>query len=203
MSQLKLFDEAIYNEPCPFEMKWDCTGWHSTHPVFKQLLDETKAKLVIEVGSWKGASAIHMCHVCPDVRVICVDTFLGGADHWASDQPQDEIPKCCGYPTMYYQFLYNVKRSGLTKQITPVPLTSRAAAVLLKNASADLIYIDGSHQYEDALNDMHDYWPMVRKGGAMFGDDVGFTDVRKAVDHFCDSRRKYEVVAENFWIIRA
>ena len=38
----------------------DLQGWGSTSGVFKKYFDIVNPKLVIEVGSWKGASAIHM-----------------------------------------------------------------------------------------------------------------------------------------------
>jgi NAD(P)-dependent dehydrogenase (short-subunit alcohol dehydrogenase family) len=35
----------------------------------------------------------------------------------------------------------------------------------------DLIYVDGSHDYDDVAADLAAYRPLVRPGGVMFGDD--------------------------------
>ena len=56
----------------------------------------------------------------------------------------------------------------------------------------DLIYIDGDHTYEGCLSDIENWYPKVKKGGFLTGDDyirtvdpVGIVyEVKKAVGHF-------------------
>ena len=38
----------------------DLQGWGSRHRIFEQVICEEKPQLVIEVGTWKGASLVHM-----------------------------------------------------------------------------------------------------------------------------------------------
>ena len=38
----------------------DLQGWGSTHPVFEHVVSEYRPTSIVEVGSWKGASASHM-----------------------------------------------------------------------------------------------------------------------------------------------
>jgi hypothetical protein len=60
----------------------------------------------------------------------------------------------------------------------------------------DWIYIDGNHYYEFVLKDLELYYPKVKKGGFITGDDYDWRDeqqvlaVKKAVDEFC---KKYSV----------
>jgi hypothetical protein len=46
------FDYTAYPE--------DVQGWGSTHPIFHILIDAIRPATIVELGSWKGASAIHM-----------------------------------------------------------------------------------------------------------------------------------------------
>jgi hypothetical protein len=48
----------------------------------------------------------------------------------------------------------------------------------------DWIYIDGNHQYEFVKKDLELYYPKVKMGGFITGDDYGQKDVKKAVDEF-------------------
>lgn len=48
---------------------------------------------------------------------------------------------------------------------------SEAAATSIPNDSLDFIYIDGDHSYEGAKADIHNYFPKVKKGGLIIGDD--------------------------------
>ena len=45
-------------------MTADIQGWASTSPVFADCIRELNPKLIIEVGTWKGCSAIHMAKIC-------------------------------------------------------------------------------------------------------------------------------------------
>ncbi len=186
----------------------DLQGWHSTHPIFAQLIEEVKPLNILEVGSWKGASAIHMANLAPLAIVTACDTWLGGADHELNQQVETSVlPREHGYPRLYFQFLHNVAKAGLQKRIRPIPQTSLNGARLLKAHAytAQLCYIDGSHEYSDVFADIEAYWPLVEDGGILFGDDFAFPGVQAAVIRFIAenelwSRVKVEV--NNFWVIR-
>jgi predicted O-methyltransferase YrrM len=62
----------------------DTQGWSSTGESFNEAIKKLKPKTIIEVGTWKGASAINMAKLTlaegvrdVELEVICVDTFLG------------------------------------------------------------------------------------------------------------------------------
>lgn len=146
----------------------------SISPVFEDVVAKCSPRVVIEVGSWKGVSACRWAQLGgPECVVYCVDTWLGGFDQLKGPVSY-AIPRTRGLPTVYLQFLANVYRNGYANQIIPIPNTSATGARLLKQAgaTADLVYIDGSHEYRDVCNDLEDYWPLVRPGGCMLVDDV-------------------------------
>ena len=65
----------------------DLQGWDSQNPILRKTIAEIRPRLIVEVGTWKGASAIHMGAICRelqlDAEIVCVDTWLGNWQHWA------------------------------------------------------------------------------------------------------------------------
>jgi len=175
------------------EIQVDLQGWASEHHYFSTLIAMTAPAQIIEVGAWKGASAVNMARhalpINPDVAVLCVDTWLGSNEVlWSDPQLRRLLKLENGYPTVYRQFLANIIAEGLTSTIFPLPMTSISAAELLLKYSvqADLVYIDAAHGEYEVYGDLIHYWPLVRPGGIMFGDDYYTTwcGVIKAVNRF-------------------
>jgi predicted O-methyltransferase YrrM len=200
------FDASRY----PF----DPQGWNGDSPLFGRLVAELQPRIAIEVGSWKGQSAIntarHLRAHRPDAQLCCVDTWLGSLDFWASprDTPYQGMQLRHGYPTFYWQFLANVVHAGLQDVIVPFPNTSVIAARLLiaRGVQAEMIYIDASHEENDVYMDIVYYWHALRPGGVMFGDDYRaefYPGVVAAVAAFGKERQLVpEIVDRQFWLLR-
>lgn len=172
-------------------------------------------KLILEVGSWKGASAIHMAdqlrdHAIPG-HVVCIDTWLGAEEMWTKPM-RDEAGRypalklVNGYPSFYYDFLKNVVHAGHQHRITPFPTTSVIGARVLAKlgVKADFIYIDGSHTYDDVMADLRGCWPLIGEGGVLAGDDfVPWWDVQKAVGDFSvEIGVPFQPFDDSGWLIR-
>ena len=199
-----LFPEDIYKDFVP--MPESVTGWGGRAHVFGNLVRTLKPKVIVEVGSWKGQSAITMAEACREIgldsAIICVDTWLGSIEH-ILHHPK-ELRRCNGYPTMYFQFLSNVIHRGMQEWIVPFPATSCAAAAILDqmNIRANLIYIDASHQYEDVLLDLKKYSDLLAKGGIMFGHDYDLKPVQRALKSFRKSKNFECEAVGNFWMLK-
>lgn len=205
-------DKDIYN--FKHLLPPDFGGWNGESPWFENVIRQVHPSLIIEVGSWKGQSAITMGNALKKLNlratIHCVDTWLGALEFWGdlSDTQERDLLLKNGYPNIYYQFLSNVIHAGLQDYILPFPNTSLIAARYFKNQGmvADLIYIDASHDYEDVLLDLEAYFPLLRNGGIMFGDDYNqhWKGVICAVDDFAKKHNlTVEVTpADSFWIIK-
>ncbi len=162
----------------------DMQGWSSTDAVFKKIIDQVKPSLIIEVGSWKGASAIHMASLAkehnPDVEIVCVDTWLGSVEHW--DKFANDLKLKNGRLNIYEQFLSNIVHKELQDTITPFPIDSSNAYEWFKNKSikADLIYIDAGHEYAAVRADLIAYSQILKDGGYLLGDDFKHEPVKVA-----------------------
>lgn len=177
----------------------DVSGWWNHAAMFTRLAKD--AKLIVEIGSWKGASAIQLCHAAPQAEVVCIDTWLGAIEMWGDHSDATRYGSLAlknGYPQLYYQFLSNIVSQGLEKHVTPMPMPSRQALKLLGawGVKPDLIYIDGSHEYEDVRDDISG--AILLKPKIICGDDLGWADVRRAVEEQFDTDR-YEAAGEFWW----
>jgi predicted O-methyltransferase YrrM len=185
----------------------DIRGWNSDDPIFDEIVEVLAPKTIIEVGSWKGRSAMHFAKASARflTDIICVDTWLGGVDHvLASGSENDRLLDSVGCPRLYHQFIRNFKDSPHAQRIYPIQNTSINGARILSHSkiSAEIIYIDGSHEYSDVYDDMVAFWSLVSPGGIMFGDDFGFPGVGPAVTRFTiEQNLKFGVVRDNFWVI--
>lgn len=168
-------------------------GWHSEHPIFEQLIEAVRPSLIIEVGTYLGASAIRMATVARRLnlscQIICIDTWLGSEEfyYFGAEHPAFDLYMERGYPRAYDRFVSNVIQSGVQEMITTIPLPSRQAARILQREGmvADLVYLDGAHDYDEVRDDLLEYWPLTRPGGVLFGDDytvAGLPGVKRAVD---------------------
>ena len=184
-------------------------GWNSNSDVFGRLVEETKPSIIFEVGTWLGASAINMARnakrLSLNTKIYCVDTWLGAEEFWTTgkDDPERNLNIKNGYPRVYFDFLANVVGHGMQDVIIPIPNTSHIGSIILSHLGlkAELIYIDGSHDYEDVKNDIRDYMPLLSPGGIMFGDDMKiWKGVERAVHESLG--QDLEIYQNNFWIFR-
>lgn len=182
-------------------------------PVFEKLFKDIKPSTIIEVGSWKGRSAIQLAELLKkqenDGVVICIDTWLGCLEHLPPEISESwSIHKYRknGYPQLYYQFLSNIVRNNVQDVIVPLPNTSIIGYLWLKkhNIKADMVYIDGSHEYLDVIADVRNFYNLLGANAVLCGDDYSnFSGVNKAVFEFAiENSLHLEVIDDNFWIIR-
>ncbi len=189
----------------------DLHGWGSDSPAFRQLLTELKPRLAVEVGTWKGGSAIQMADLIAELglptEILCIDTWLGALEFRTDHDDPERYRSLAlkhGYPTVYYQFLANVVHRGHQARIIPFPQTSQTGALWLRwfDLRAGMIYIDGSHEEEDVYADLIASWEVLAAGGAIFGDDYGWDSVRLAVERFAREQRMKTEFRADKWVFR-
>ena len=64
----------------------DASGWGSDSAAFGELVEKHRPTRLIEVGTWKGGSALtlagHLERLGLDAEILCVDTWLGALEMW-------------------------------------------------------------------------------------------------------------------------
>lgn len=200
-------DCEIYNnlELLPLDVQ----GWQGNFPIFKKLIVDLKPSIIIEVGTWKGQSALEMAkwvkRLDLDTKIYCIDTWLGALEFWEGDHGAErDLLQKNGYPQIYYQFISNVVHNNMQDIILPFPNTSLIAARFFSNKgiNPELVYIDASHDAEDVYLDITYYYKLLKNNGIIFGDDYGINSVKLGLEKFCNENNiKYEILYGNFWVI--
>lgn len=207
---MNTIDKTIYDnvELLPL----DLSGWNGNHSIFSRLIEKTKPTTIIEVGTWKGQSAINMARYIKEknynIKIFCVDTWLGSTEFWTVDKSTKirDLRLKNGYPQVYYQFLSNVIHSCVQDIILPFPNTSYVGYqyFLTYKQLAELIYIDASHEEEEIYRDLCNYSNLLTDNGIIFGDDYTeyWPGVKNAVNKFVQKEKKnLEIVDNQYWVI--
>ena len=166
-----------FHERDAFANRVDYQGWASNHPYLSEAVIELKPTTIIEIGVWKGGSVLTFAKSLQSMEVdgaiIAVDTWLGSSEHWDSKEWFQDLRVEAGYPTLFRTFAANIIDSRLTGYVVPIPLDSLNAAYLLKKRHivADVIHIDGGHDYHAVMSDLRVWWPLLREDGILIGDD--------------------------------
>lgn len=176
----------------------DLQGWGSEHQIFNEAIGASNPSIIIEVGTWKGASAHNMLNICKirgiNTEIICVDTWLGSNDTlWLDPNYRGSLRLKNGYPSIFWQFVYNMIKTEMIDSVYPLPMTSTAAYYLLKRfeIKADLIYIDAGHEHDEVYTDLSLYYNLLRPGGVMVCDDYssGWPGVVSAINQFVAEKK--------------
>ena len=158
-------------EAWPGQPSW---FWHGEQIL--ALLEQHRPKVCVELGTWKGGSAIAVARV---VRawggtVTCVDAWeLNVGPEWYRDLGGTSIAECAA----------NLARAGVNASTRLIQAaTGEAARAWL--GPIDYLYVDADHSYEGCLADLEAWWPHVRVGGLIAGDD--YDDPRHGVTQAWD-----------------
>jgi len=194
--------------------KHEIIGWNVNPKLYEEYITLLKPSLIIELGSWFGASAIAMGHIIKkhnlNTKIICIDTWLGSLEFIGlhDTDPERRLISIHGQPTVYNHFLANVMYENLQDIIVPLMNTFHHGCswLDLNDIYADLIYIDGDNGLLSVYNDLNDAWPILQNGGIMFGDDFdnpGWPGIRLGLNKFCiDKHISHEPINNgNFWQI--
>lgn len=199
-----LFYENIYETIELEGVEGDLQGWGSNHGIFAMIVSELRPLTIIELGSWKGASAIHMAGLCKEqglnARILCIDNFIGFPSFYLRpEQAHKEFKLKGGFPRLYWTFMKNVIDAGHQDMITPlVQQTAQAAQICrARNVKADLIYVDGDHSYEGCRDDLANFEDIVAPEGVMLCDDYQWEGARRAIDEYIARTGCQHVIAGN------
>jgi predicted O-methyltransferase YrrM len=130
------------------------------------------APLAVEIGAYKGRSAISLGLGLKERngRVVSIDP------HTLE-------------PNQLDTFTSNVARAGVDQIVTPVVRLSHDARPLVRDGSVSVLFVDGSHEYEDVLLDIRDWTPALTDGAVVAFNDPYWEGVSRALRETAAVRR--------------
>ena len=141
--------------------------------------------------------------VCEGLHAKCIMDYWPGflhlVDPWIN---LPDYPEVYDHEKNYLQCMENLKEHSGRYVIHRQ--TSLEAVSAFKDGSLDFCYLDANHAYSAVKADIEAWWPKVRVGGMLAGDDFGVFEemwcdfghgkwrngVKKAVDEWSLKNRK-------------
>ena len=178
----------IYGTPlCPPYLKKslpaeDHTALFTNVPAvfLDNLMSVLQPSFLVEVGSWKGGSAVRIARAATSASVrigaappclLCIDTWLGDGGAWIDRCTgwRDGLQLSDGLPELFWQFVANVQ--ALRDVIVPWPIASLTALRALQHLvldpekgvpPADFVYLDASHEKGETLLEIRRAFELLR-----------------------------------------
>lgn len=176
--------------------------WPQRHPITCALhhFPEGYPFKCVELGVYEGDHSLEMLKVLDPVQLYLVDMWIDikisgeGSDYLPDDQSDWDA-----------RYLKVVDRYASCANVRVLRMSTDQAAEVVPN-DLDLVYIDANHDYAGVLNDMEKWFPKVREGGILSGDDYCREEVVRAVADFLKDYPQYKLqVSDNttqWWFIK-
>lgn len=148
--------EAVAGWFTPEEGRWYADQAASLRP----------GAVLVEVGCWKGRSTAFVGPVCRarGVRLVCVDAWAGSSDGYDAD-----YRAALAREDVRAVFDATLRRFGVEARV--LHMTSLQAAAALGPASADLVFLDASHDEASVAADLSAWSLALRPSGTLAGHD--------------------------------
>lgn len=151
---------------------------HAEIASFVSLLGRPRVD-ILEIGSWVGHSALTwsdaIAAFCTDKgTVVCMDPWT---PYFASEEqraqgPYAQMDSIARAGLAYDLFLHNAKFAAPGVEIRHLRGSLSDYDRFLRDGAFDLVYVDGSHYYEDVLSDLQRSERLLKDGGILCGDDL-------------------------------
>lgn len=183
----------------------EINGWHMYENIYEEAVQRAKdGGVFLEVGAWMGMSTAHMASLIRDsgkkIKFYTIDTWEGSFNEQCHI---DVVMKNGG--SIFNLFYKNLQELKLLEYVTPIISSSTKALDYIENNKFDFVMIDGNHTSEFVKKDVEYYWPLIKDGGFLTGDDVGWINLLKTVeDYFAKINKKVNIHEKdkNCWVVQ-
>lgn len=165
-------------------------SWFGSARIYaEQVRRANEGAVFVEVGAWKGRSAsfmgVEIANSGKSIAFYTVDNWRGSPEHI-----EDEDVRL---GRLYEVFLNNIE--PVKDYVRPLRADSAEAAMRFGDRSVDFVYLDAEHSAAAVAREITAWWPKLKVGGTLAGDDWSFVDpsnndfgVRRAVIDFFEPR---------------
>lgn len=160
---------------------------------------QNKNLIGVEIGVANGDNALTMLNGIPQIETLYL------IDPWV-DYVNENGEICCfkngeketrEKVSRYYEKIMIIKKDS-------------DSAIDELHSEVDFVYIDGNHDYTHVMNDLMNYYPLVKSGGVIGGQDAHLQPVLKAVVDFINKNKlesyflrvKSSSICPDWWIVK-
>jgi hypothetical protein len=159
-----------------------------------------------EVGTWRGDFAAAILRASKPKQLYLVDPW----EH----RSEEKYEQACyggtvatgqeGMDAIYESVINRFQAEIDSGKVLVRRARSADAAASFAAESLDWVYIDADHSYEGVKRDLEAYFPLVKPGGILAGDDYGQKDswyglgVAEAVDEFAERGFALKVIGTQY-----
>jgi len=208
MSKPKYLQEKynIYD----FESYKDIPGWiNDAEFIYKEMVDEAQdGDHFVEIGTFLGQSTTYMAELIKkSKKKISFDTI---DLYWLIPHTIKNYKKA-GHPKSFYDYYNDIMKEwgmcivdvikhpmriiGVDKYVNFITCDERYSHGIYQDNSIQFLWIDGDHGKDIVYNDLINFWPKIKKGGYIGGDDIHYKEVLDDVKKFSkeyDVKVKYD-----------
>ena len=136
----------------------------------------TPSPIGVEVGVLGGNFSFYILDVWKNIKLFSVDPWMNQIDTQYIDVNNRDNET---FERMYLDVL---KRSNnYSPRSIIVRILSTPASQMFEDNSLDFVYLDANHSYETVKEDLHHWYPKIKKNGIISGHDF-IEDATRNVD---------------------
>lgn len=143
--------------------------------LYQHALVAAKLGPLLEVGSYCGKSSVYLGSACKKSNSVlfAVDHHRGSEEHQLGEEYHDPELYDARFAKMdsFPQFRHTLARANLEYVVVPIVAPSALAARFWSTPLA-MVFIDGGHSMDAALNDYRSWAGHVMRGGLLAIHDV-------------------------------
>lgn len=134
-----------------------------------ELVEFHQPQVVVELGTFKGASAVAIARLLKTWggHLFCVDSWT---------------PATTGEAGVLSMCAAHLAAAGVAPWVRLIAAPSGATAAAWNGLPIDALYVDADHTRDGVTADLEGWWPHLRVGGLILGDDYGHPDFPGVAD---------------------
>jgi predicted O-methyltransferase YrrM len=137
------------------------------------LLKGQENLVVAEVGVWRGNNAEYLTKNLDIEEIYLIDPYNTYEDY----NSKTDVKKMRSARNQAHRKMQGQANVNWIEKYS-------YEAVEDINRKLDYVYIDGNHSYEYVRDDLNNYYPLLKEGGILAGDDMDWDGVSQAIIEF-------------------
>lgn len=172
----------------------DIPGWiNDAEYLYELAVKQGKdGDLFVEIGTLLGQSTARMATLISEsgksIRFDSIDIFYNIQEVVKASHP----PEFSQYLNLFSEYNTDIlqiikhplNQLNVEDLVNFVVCDEKYAHNIYENSSISFLWIDGDHSYKTVYEDLLKFWPKIKPGGMLAGDDIVYSEVLEAVEDF-------------------